>query len=116
MSATGVREILQLCLAIERTAVETYAAFARQAENQEHKVFWQDVSQDEEGHLDYWQRLLVLEGEGGLRTPFDNPDKARAEFVKMLAKVEEMRVGRYSSLSGSKPLCSIPPFSFCSAA
>jgi bacterioferritin (cytochrome b1) len=90
MSDTSLRDILLLCLSIERTAAGTYRAFSKQAEIVSHKTFWHDISQDEEAHLDYWTKLLDLEKQGKLTNPFDNPIRVKARFEEMKIRVAEL--------------------------
>jgi hypothetical protein len=87
---TNLKEILLLCLAIERTAADTYRAFSEQTETAAHKTFWQDISLDEETHLDFWMKLLELEAQGKLLNPFDNPIRIKTRFVEMKVRVENL--------------------------
>lgn len=47
-----LKEILQLCLSIEKSIVEIYGAISTQAENDEYRSFWEDISRDEEKHVE----------------------------------------------------------------
>ena len=90
MPDTSLREILLLCLSLERTTADTYRAFSKQADIVTHKTFWQDIAIDEEAHLQYWTKLLDLETQGKLVNPFDNPIRAKARFEEMKVRVEEL--------------------------
>jgi len=87
---THLKEILLLCLSIERTAADIYSAFSKQADIVAHKTFWRDISLDEEVHLDYWAKLLDLETQGKLINPFDNPIRVKTRFEEMKVRVEEL--------------------------
>jgi bacterioferritin (cytochrome b1) len=87
---TLLKEILLLCLSLERTAAESYSAFSNKSEIVSHKTFWQDISLDEKAHLDYWTKLLDLETQGKLINPFDNPTRVKARFEEMKVRVEEL--------------------------
>ncbi len=91
-----LKEILLLCLSMERTAVETYSAFSKQADIVTHKTFWHDISLDEEAHLDYWTKLLNLETRGKLINPFDNPIRVKGRFEEMKVRVEELLADMHS--------------------
>jgi len=87
---TNLKEIILLCLSIERSAAETYSAFAKQAEIDIHKSFWLDISLDEKDHLDYWTKLLDLEALGNVDTPLDSPKQVKTRFEEMQHRVEAL--------------------------
>ena len=125
MGDTNLKEILLLCLAIERTAADTYRAFSEQTETAAHKTFWQDISLDEETHLDFWMKLLELETQGKLMNPFDNPIRVKTRFVEMKIRVENLLADMHSvDEAGNAILFALrleslmlhPAFSYCSVA
>ena len=85
-----LREILSLCLTVEKAAAKIYAMLSKQAGLDEHKTFWQDVCSDEMRHVDYWERLLDLEEKKNLPNPFDRPTKVKAELEIMRAWIDEI--------------------------
>jgi hypothetical protein len=88
MSDIKFKRILELCLSIETGAAKLYASFSEQSEVDEHKIFWEDICEDEKRHIAYWEELIELEQEGSLRNPFDRPDNIKAELEATKCQVD----------------------------
>ncbi|UCF84401.1 MAG: ferritin-like domain-containing protein [Desulfobacteraceae bacterium] len=89
MPDAKLKEILLLCLSIEKAAAEFYFAFSEQAEIDDHKAFWKDICQDENRHIAYWEELLDLEEKGRLWNPFDRPKRTKAELAAMKREIDD---------------------------
>ncbi len=96
-----LREILLVCVSIEKKAAEIYLEISGITKIEDQKGFWMDVSSDEKRHLDYWEALLVLEKRGILVNPFDHPNKAKAELDAMLGRMDEFQAEKmaFSNIS-----------------
>lgn len=88
MSDIIFKRILELCLYMEKGAAKLYASFSDQSEVDEHKVFWNDICEDEKRHIEYWQGLSELEQSGSLRNPFDRPDNIQAQLEAMKCQID----------------------------
>jgi len=94
MSSNILREALEVCVAIEKKASEIYLEISNTTLSEDQKVFWMDISSEENSHLEYWERLLNLEKRGILANPFDHLYEAKAEFDIMLGKIEAFQANK----------------------
>jgi hypothetical protein len=92
MQNAHLKAIIELCLSAEKLAEKLYRTISEKASISEHKAFWLEVALDEQRHMTYWERLLLLAEKGGLRNPFDNQAKTESELREMNRTIEKMLV------------------------
>jgi rubrerythrin len=85
MAVHSLKDILGLCLSIERKAVSFYGRLAENSGSAELRSFWKNMSAQEAGHVKYWLRLIELEDRGGLINIFDRPEATALELEKLSA-------------------------------
>jgi rubrerythrin len=90
MQHVRVKTIIELCLSAEKLAEKTYRTISERAANPEHKAFWLEVALDEQRHITYWERLLVLAEKGELSNPFNNQVKTENELRDMKKTTEKL--------------------------
>jgi hypothetical protein len=83
MAPHSLKEILSLCLSLERKAAGFYGRLAEASGHPEFRVFWKNMSVQEASHVQYWIRLIELEGQGGLINIFDHPEITAKELEKL---------------------------------
>ena len=92
MQNTRLKAIIELCLSAEKLAEKLYRTVSENAIIPEHKTFWLEVALDEQRHMTYWERLLLMAEKGGLRNPFNNQAKTEGELREMNMTIEKMLV------------------------
>ena len=90
MPDATLKEILQLCLSVDNSIVEIYRSLSVQAESDEYRAFWENISKDEEQHVKYWKELLLQEGEGKFHNVFDQADETIAELKALKQRVKDI--------------------------
>jgi hypothetical protein len=90
MQNARLKAIIELCLSAEKLAEKLYRTVSEKATIPEHKAFWLEVSLDEQRHMSYWERLLLLAEKGGLRNPFNDQAKTEGELREMNRTIERM--------------------------
>jgi len=82
--------ILDLCIAIDKTASEIYASLSEYADSEALKSFWNKMVDEGQSRLEYWQRLVSLPEFDELPDVFNDPDSIiyelgqRAEQIRSL--------------------------------
>jgi diguanylate cyclase (GGDEF)-like protein len=92
-------DIVSLCLSLDRRAADIFSRLASDAGPEELRVFWKEVSEDEEEHVDFWKKLLPLAEDRMLPQVFDDPERTRAELQEISARVDQLLEKYESSLS-----------------
>ncbi len=90
MQNARLKTIIELCLSAEKLAEKLYRTVSEKASIPEHKIFWLEVALDEQRHMTYWERLLLLAEKGSLRNPFNNQAKTETELREMNITIEKM--------------------------
>ena len=90
MASSPLRQVLLLCRSLEKIAAKIYQSISVQALDDDQKAFWQDISQEEERHMAYWDQLLVLEAEKKFDDIFDRPDETKAELKALKRTIDGM--------------------------
>jgi hypothetical protein len=83
MAVHSLKDILGLCLSIERKAAGYYNRLAENSSLSEFRDFWKSMSVQEAGHVKYWNLLIELEDKGGLINIFDRPEATAQELEKL---------------------------------
>jgi diguanylate cyclase (GGDEF)-like protein len=95
MKPSTTEEIVRLCLEIDKGARDAYGKLSLIAVNEELQRFWRQMSEEEQSHVDFWQRALTSAGRYGLPRVFADPDAIRAELAGIIPKASEL-LGRCS--------------------
>jgi diguanylate cyclase (GGDEF)-like protein len=88
MGDEGTLRIVQLCLTIERAAVDFYSAIAADSKIPELRAFWTSMSHAEQHHLRYWETLVAMAGEAELPAVFDDPEGILRELEGIIPVTE----------------------------
>jgi rubrerythrin len=88
MAKHNFKEILELCLSLERKAVGFYKQLAKSSDQKELKKFWRGMAQQESEHVQFWDKLIELEDQGSLPNVFDNPGPVARELKKLLRQID----------------------------
>jgi hypothetical protein len=90
MKHVHLKAIIELCLSAEKLAEKLYRTVSEAATLPEHKAFWLEVALDEQRHMTYWERLLLLAEKGGLRNPFNDQVRTENELREMNRAIEKI--------------------------
>ena len=83
-------EIISLCRSIDVKAVEIYRSLSEGTDDKDQKAFWWKMSEEEEEHVDYWNKLLTMTEEGLLPQVFENPIRVREELKNAAEKTDSL--------------------------
>jgi len=83
--------ILDLCVDIDKTAVEIYTSLSDYAENDALRGFWGKMVTDGQSRLEYWQRLKALPEFDELPDAFDNPDRVIHELKQRAEQIHSLQ-------------------------
>ena len=86
----SIKEIIQLCLDIDIKARDIYLNLADISENTDLKKFWNNMSEEEGEHTEYWHTLYELAEENMLPQIFDNAPKIITELENIKNKSKEL--------------------------
>lgn len=89
-SQEAFAHIVEKCAAIERKAVNLYRKFAEDAEHEELKKFWQDLSAEEIGHVENWIQLLSLIEQGVIPEIFESLDRLGYQVDELYERIEKL--------------------------
>ena len=90
MAKHTFKQILDVCLSVERKAVGFYNRMAENSKSAELTTFWKEMASQESGHVQFWDKLAELEDQGSLPNVFDNPESIAHELEKLLQQVNEL--------------------------
>jgi diguanylate cyclase (GGDEF)-like protein len=93
-------DILSLCLSLDKKASEIYANFSKSAKNKHIMAFWKDMSEQEQEHVDFWEKILTMAHNGMLPQVFDRPYDLREELKTMRSNIA-MLVKRSKRISNT---------------
>lgn len=82
-----MKEIIIICLELDRAAVDTYHQFAEATDNKDFKRFWAGMSKEESVHVQFWEDLLELADIGDVPMLLDNPEKVLNDLKQSREKV-----------------------------
>ncbi len=85
----AMERILDVCVAIDATAVRTYAVMSRIARAPELKVTFGEMQGEEEEHLKWWIGLRTRLRKGELFLPWDDVDELADHLESVLAEIRE---------------------------
>jgi len=74
-------EIINICLSIEQFASEAYENFSSDSRNDELQIFWQEMSEEEITHINFWKNIKEIADIKGLPPVFDDPHSTRDELI-----------------------------------
>ena len=83
--------ILDLCVDIDKTAIEIYSSLSDYAENDALRGFWGKMVTEGQSHLEYWQRLKTLPEFDELPDAFDDPDTIIHELDKRAGQIHTLQ-------------------------
>ena len=84
-----MRRILESCVALDRTAYETYRALADACPEPELATIFKQLAKEEKEHVDWWSDLLMA-WEGGLVPTYADEDEMVARLEEITAEVNEL--------------------------
>jgi hypothetical protein len=90
MNAHSLKEILGICLSIERKAAGFYSRLSEVSGPGEIRDFWKSMSTQEAGHVRFWVRLVELEEQGALLNVFDHPEITARELGKLSLQIDDL--------------------------
>jgi hypothetical protein len=88
MNAHSIKDILGLCLSLERKAAGIYSRLSDASGHPEIRDFWMGMSQQESGHVKFWTRLVEIEEEGVFLDVFDHPKTTARELEKLSGRID----------------------------
>ena len=83
--------ILDLCIDIDRTAVELYTSLSASADNDALKNFWNKMATEGQSRVDYWQQLKTFASYDELPEAFDKPDQVIAELKQRAEQIQALQ-------------------------
>lgn len=83
-------EIVNICRSIDEKASKIYRSLSETGDDQELSAFWIKMAEEEEEHIEYWNRLLGMTREGLLPQIFDDPVKVRNELKNAEEKTDSL--------------------------
>lgn len=90
MDSHSLKEILGICLSLERKAVGFYGRLSEVSGHQGIRDFWKSMSLQETGHVQYWIRLVELEEQGAFLNVFDHPEITARELEKLSVQIDAL--------------------------
>lgn len=93
MSKDVLTEIVELCLAVDRQAMSVYERLAFVFHDTELGGFWQQMSEEEAGHVLFWEKFAELTRDGMIPQVFDQPYEIRAELESLQGRVRRLAEG-----------------------
>ncbi len=88
MLENKIIEIIRLCLSISTKASKIYAEMAALTDNAELKLFWQNMSSEENEHIKFWKELLLLADQNAVPLIFDDFERIRSELAAIDSNVD----------------------------
>ena len=89
-------EVIKQCLKIDTLAQKAYQHLADSFQAEPLKSFWQEMAEEENLHIDFWNRLATEGEKGVLPEVFENPQQTLSELSNIVPKVEK-QLSRYKS-------------------
>lgn len=83
-------DIIKICLSIDEKAAGIYSRLSSDSKAEELKSFWKEMSEDERGHIDFWNRLLPIAENRLLPQIFDHPERIKLELEEISRKVDSL--------------------------
>jgi hypothetical protein len=90
MNAHSLKDILGICLSLERKAVVFYSRLSEASGHPEIREFWKSMSLQEAGHVKFWIRLVELEEQGIFLNVFDSPEITARELGTLSAQIDSL--------------------------
>lgn len=79
-------EILGLYHQMDELAAESYSSFSVNAPDEDLRLFWQEMSEEESDHVGFWERLIKLAELDMLPQVFDHPFEMRDKLAAIVEK------------------------------
>lgn len=83
-------EIIEVCLDIDKKAFESYLTLSELSKNNKLITFWKHMSAEEEEHIEFWDKLLILAKENMIPQIFNDPKKIKLELEINRNRVSEL--------------------------
>ncbi len=83
-------KIIDLCVSLEEMASKAFTELSSLSEDDELRTFWREMSEDEERHIAFWQRLREMAEERSLPQLLENPDQTLAELEKIKERTTDL--------------------------
>jgi diguanylate cyclase (GGDEF)-like protein len=83
-------DIISLCLVIDTKAIDIYSELSSATDNLELSVFWENMSKEEQEHVNFWNYLLSLAKKDMIPQVFTNPDQIKNELLQLQNKANSL--------------------------
>lgn len=83
-------DVLDLCVSIDKKAVNIYENFSKTCNHEELRNFWKQKSKEEKRHVGVWKKLLTLAESGAIPNIFDEPLKIEEELKSIISKIDTL--------------------------
>ena len=88
MTENSLLRLLKTCLVLEIRACEIYTELASHGGVDKLKRFWQQMADEEQHHIRFWNRVIDQAQNQMLPKFIDNPEEIRAELMEIGDKIE----------------------------
>ncbi len=99
MERCRVREIIEMCIALDTAAIDTYATLAEACQDPGIRVLFRQMGLEEEAHVGWWADLLEV-WEAGLLPPVSDEDSVRSHLTEL---ANDVRLAVPEDCSGLTP-------------
>jgi diguanylate cyclase (GGDEF)-like protein len=90
MPESSILKIIRICRDIDTAARDIYGRIYGLCDNDELKQFWKEMSEEEETHIEFWDRLETLEKNFGIPELFEDSDSVIQELQHGAERAEEL--------------------------
>lgn len=85
-----IADILELCVSIDKKAVNIYENFSKTCNHEELRHFWKQKSKEQKRHVDLWKKLLALAESGAIPNIFEEPLRIEEELKSIISKIDTL--------------------------
>jgi diguanylate cyclase (GGDEF)-like protein len=96
MAENCMIDIVRLCYSINAKACSIYHEIANRSTNDELKIFWNSMAEEEESNVKTWRDLLQFAANDVLPQVFEDPEKTREELIEIERQVGKLQA-QYAS-------------------
>jgi diguanylate cyclase (GGDEF)-like protein len=88
--AATISDIISLCLDIDAEAARLYAHFSTRSPDEETRSFWDDLSSEENTHVEFWKELHECAENGEIPQLFDDSAGIHGQLTESLLKARNL--------------------------
>lgn len=90
MKTNNYFEIINLCLSIDVVASRVYLEMSSISKHEDLRVFWREMSQEEETHVKFWKKLREACKRDEIPQIFEDPQATQAKLERIIPQVRSL--------------------------